>query len=181
MGSYLKAVLPRSRGGAAKYESVAVGEHELPHSVTAGGCRPGVCNTLASFLPTELALQTTGHDMKGQSSFYEYVDFDRTRCQAGATVLAGWPAFPWGRLGKGPRAASLEPIVLSGVSAEVLALLALPLHLGRCASAAAWHARTPSTITATIHAEPAAAASAAPPPIPSTAALPPVLGRRVGI
>ena len=82
----IKQLLPRSKGGAARFEKFAV--DEIPQNASAGGARPGVCNTLASCMPAELAVHTTGHDMRSQSSLWEYVDVSHAIAQVGATVLA---------------------------------------------------------------------------------------------
>ncbi len=54
VGSFIKQLLPRSKGGAARFEKFAV--DEIPQNASAGGARPGVCNTLASCMPAELAV-----------------------------------------------------------------------------------------------------------------------------
>jgi hypothetical protein len=52
-------------------------------------------------MPIELAVRTTGHDIKSVSAFFEYVDPSRALCIPGAIVLADFPALPWGQHGMG--------------------------------------------------------------------------------
>ena len=118
VGSFIKQLLPRSKGGAARFEKFAV--DEIPQNASAGGARPGVCNTLVSSMPAELAVHTTGHDMRSQSSLWEYVDVSHAIAQVGATVLAGFKPFPWGTLGIGPKPASLNAVELFGVGTDKL-------------------------------------------------------------
>lgn len=92
--------------------SAKVGKVELPEKPVDGGIRPGACNTLLKYMPAELAVYTTGHEMKGVlSSFFEYIDAELAKCMPGAIVLAGWPALPWGQFGDGPTPASLDVLV----------------------------------------------------------------------
>jgi hypothetical protein len=49
----------------------------LPDDVSAGGIRPGACNMLRCTMPADLAVIATGHDLRGTSAFYEYIDADR--------------------------------------------------------------------------------------------------------
>mmetsp|Transcript_13334 Transcript_13334/g.33290 ORF Transcript_13334/g.33290 Transcript_13334/m.33290 type:complete len:122 (-) Transcript_13334:711-1076(-) len=88
------------RGGAAKYAKFSV--DALPDRVTAGGVRPGASNTLCKYMPAEMVVHVTGHELKTTSALYEYVDANRAIAIPGARVLAGWPALPWGHLGDGP-------------------------------------------------------------------------------
>jgi hypothetical protein len=85
-------------GGAAKYQHVAV--PELPDKPSAGGFRPGACNEMGTYMPTEFVVQVSGHETSGISALAAYIDMTRPLHVVGATVLAGWPAFPWGQCGK---------------------------------------------------------------------------------
>lgn len=76
LGSFVKGLYPAQQGGAKKFEKVAV--WSLPkQGATAGGIRPGVCNTLARYMPGELIVQITGHELKNSSAVYEYIDAQR--------------------------------------------------------------------------------------------------------
>jgi hypothetical protein len=106
---WVKALLPRELGGAAKYQEVAV--TTLPLRASATGSRTGTINTLASCMPVELAVQATGHDLTGVSAFYEYIGADISLNMVSAIPLGGWDPLPWGHLGMGPRPATLEALV----------------------------------------------------------------------
>ena len=108
LGLYLKDLLPRLRGGAASFSKVAV--VVLPDDVSAAGVRPGASNTLAKWMPGELIAHVTGHELKGTSALYEYIDASRALAIPGALVLAGWPALPWGQHGAGPSPPSLDAL-----------------------------------------------------------------------
>ena len=111
----MQSVQPEAKGGAAAYKHVAVAD--LPEGLTAGGIRPGGCNTLACAMPVEIVVHTTGHELKGLTSMAEYIDANLAACMPGYIVLAGFPPLPWGQLGKGPSAPSLD--VLTGPGATV--------------------------------------------------------------
>mmetsp|Transcript_11867 Transcript_11867/g.25044 ORF Transcript_11867/g.25044 Transcript_11867/m.25044 type:complete len:409 (-) Transcript_11867:690-1916(-) len=103
IGSWLRAMQPLGRGGAAKYAKFShFSVDALPDRVTAGGVRPGASNTLCKYMPAEMVVHVTGHELKTTSALYEYVDANRAIAIPGARVLAGWPALPWGHLGDGP-------------------------------------------------------------------------------
>lgn len=89
-------------------------------SATANGVRPGVANHLAKFMPADFIACITGHEMRWGSALYDYLDVDLAILGVGARVLAGWKPPEWGRLGEGPRHASLEPITMSGVDMSIL-------------------------------------------------------------
>ena len=106
LGSYIKALQPaQADGGLVKYKDVAV--PGLPVGVSAASIRPGVCNTLVSNMPVEIAIANTGHTLTSVSVNFEYVDSALAVCIPGALVLAGWPAPPWGQLSPGVVPASL--------------------------------------------------------------------------
>eukprot|EP00966_Prymnesium_polylepis_P192789 4468291-Prymnesium_polylepis.1 len=119
LGEYMSAVLPREQGGLKRYEKVAVGVGDLPKGICAGGIRPGACNTLEACMPAELVVHNTGHEMKGATSMYCYIDSKMSTCMPGAIVLAGFPALPWGHLGRGPSAPTLLVLSSLGVSLEL--------------------------------------------------------------
>lgn len=58
--------------------------------------------------------------MTSVSAIFEYVQPDIALNVVGATVLAGYPAHPWGQLGKGPVPPSLESLVAAGYNPEAL-------------------------------------------------------------
>ena len=89
--------------------------------MSAGGIRPGVINTLTKYMPVEFVVCMTGHEMKGGTAAYEYIDAQLALCMPGALVLAGWPKLPWGQLGDGPTPADISVLFSLGVSAEELA------------------------------------------------------------
>ena len=84
---------------------------------------------LSAYMPAELVAHVTGHEL-GTSALWEYLDCTRALCIPGATVLAGWPAFPWGNHGMGPSPPSLDAIIsplldmekLEGIVDEVFRL-----------------------------------------------------------
>ena len=51
---------------------------------------------------------------------WEYIGAKLALVVPSAVVLAGWRAFPWGQLGKGPISPSLQPILVSGTPMEML-------------------------------------------------------------
>ena len=62
-----------------------------------------------------------GHELKNLlCAIFEYLDANACGCMPGAVVLGGWPALPWGHLGKGPAPASLQPLVEIGVDEDML-------------------------------------------------------------
>ena len=97
-----------SEDGSQRYSNVRV--HELPGSVSAAGVRHGVVNLLCQFMPPEFAVAITGHSLKSMISLYEYLTRQRIMNIPGMTALAGFPAFPWGQIGKSPQPASLEAL-----------------------------------------------------------------------
>ena len=118
IGDYMTAVLPKAQGGIDRYAAVAA--TGLPDGISAGGIRPGCCNALNANMPTEHSVAMTGHELKGFTSFHEYTDSSLAMCMPGAILLAGWPALPWGQLGRGPSAPSLLVLVPHGISMELL-------------------------------------------------------------
>ena len=102
LGDWLRALRPCEKGGAAGYAGKGYSVPSLPENVNAGGIRPGVSNMLSKYMPGELVVHVTGHDLKSTSALYEYVDADRALALPGALVLAGWQALPWGHHGDGP-------------------------------------------------------------------------------
>lgn len=66
---------------------------------------------LHKYMPGELIAHVTGHDLKGTSALYEYIDASRALAIPGALVLAGWPALPWGHHGAGPKPPSLDALL----------------------------------------------------------------------
>ena len=119
LSSYIKALQPTGRPGAVqKYAHVAVSS--LPPQPTAAGFRPGAADTLAVSVPAEIAVHTTGHDLKGMSALWNYLESRIALCIAGAIALSGWRPLPYGQLGEGPVHPSLQPILDGGETLERL-------------------------------------------------------------
>ena len=116
IGSYIRALQPKEKGGSAMYAQYAV--PNLPEDANAGGIRPGVCNELCTCMPAEIAAASTGHEMNHISAMYSYVDASLAMNMPGATVLGGFPPPPWGQLCRGPVPASLAAILNLGVNAH---------------------------------------------------------------
>ena len=70
----------------------------------------GVVNHLTTRTPVEFVISVTQHQMKGKSALYNYIEADHAALQPGASILAGWPAFPWGQCGRGAAAPSLDAL-----------------------------------------------------------------------
>jgi hypothetical protein len=53
-----------------------------------------------------------GHDLQASTgcAFFAYADLNEAATMPGASVLAGWPAPPWGQIAMGPTPASLHPV-----------------------------------------------------------------------
>lgn len=69
----------------------------LPPNPTAASVRPGAADTLCMSLAAELSVHTTGHDLTNMSALWEYIGALISLCIPGAVILAGWPAFAYGR------------------------------------------------------------------------------------
>ena len=110
LGDWLKALRPLGKGGAAAYAGKGYSVPSLPDNANAGGIRPGVSNMLSKYMPGELVAHMTGHDFRGASALYEYVDADRALALVGALVASGWPALPLGQHGDGPSPPSLDAL-----------------------------------------------------------------------
>ena len=113
MGRYVKDLRP---GGAREYASHPA---KLPDAPTAGGIRPGALNELEVEMPAEFVAHTSGHSFD-IGSLYVYLDASVAKCMPGATVLAGWPGFPWGQLARGPSPPTLIALEHLGVSLSSL-------------------------------------------------------------
>ena len=124
LSSYLSAV--SIEAGIKTYKDVAV---QLPEGVCAGGIRPGGCNVLTSQMPAEIAVHTTGHELKNSSSsLWEYVDANLSVVVVGGIVTAAWPPLTWGHLGMPPKPPSLEVLGEVGITMEKLEEIA-DMHL----------------------------------------------------
>ena len=111
LGDWLKALRPPGSGGAVGYaEFTKEIKPPLHDTINAGGIRPGCSNFLSKYMPAEFVAHVTGHDYKGTSALFEYVDADRALALIGALVLAGWPPLPYGHHGAGPVPASLDAL-----------------------------------------------------------------------
>ena len=86
---YWTQLRPISKGtyNLGTYKNVV--NHDFD-SATAQGFRRGAVNELACSVPLEFAVQTTGHDMKSKSAFFEYLNTSRSMLQNGTVVLGGW-------------------------------------------------------------------------------------------
>ena len=117
LSNYIKGLQPEGRPGALKkYTDVGCTVASLPPHPTAAGFRPGAADTLAIAVPAELAVHNTGHDLTGLSALWEYLNTRVSLTIPGLVVLAGWPPFPYGQLGKGPIHPTLD--ALTGLSSE---------------------------------------------------------------
>ena len=116
LGTYLKHLRPGAAGTYAKY---AV--KDLPPTATAGGIRAGCITCLSQCMPQEHVAMVSGHELSGVSALYEYLRADRATAMAGATKLAGWQPFEWGKLGRGPVPATLASLAsLAGCNVAAL-------------------------------------------------------------
>lgn len=120
LGDWLRALRPLDKGGAAGYAGKGFFVPSLHENVNAGGIRPGVSNMLSKYMPGELVAHMTGHDFRGVSALYEYVDADRALALVPALVAAGWPALPWGQHGDGPVPPSIDALRDAGEDVDVL-------------------------------------------------------------
>ena len=132
LGTYIKGVMP---GGLKKFAEFAVSS--LPDDASAAGIRPGAINTLCTNVPVQLCVSNTGHDLRGFSSFFEYVGATIPQLMPGAVLLAGYPPLTWGTTGKGPVPASFAALVAPGVDEEKLELMLIALFQVSCAVSAA--------------------------------------------
>lgn len=109
LSSFIKAIRPGT--DVKTYKDVVIMDtRDLPTDAVAGGIRPGACNELMCCMPVDIAVHTTGHELKGFSAFHEYIDSHRAMLMPGAIVLAGFPALPWGQMAKGPVPATLAAL-----------------------------------------------------------------------
>eukprot|EP00966_Prymnesium_polylepis_P144886 3345669-Prymnesium_polylepis.1 len=122
LSNYIKGVQSDMRVGAQKKYSDREGATapSLPPEPTAAGVRPGAAETLACAVPAEFAVHNTGHDFTSLSALWNYLQGRIALTIQGVTVLAGWLAFPYGQMGKGPKHPTL--VALIGVSTERLEL-----------------------------------------------------------
>ncbi|XRB14461.1 hypothetical protein RI054_08g43010 [Pseudoscourfieldia marina] len=67
---------------------------ELPGGRIRRRSRPGVVNYATMHVDPMFLCHTTGHDGKGFSNLFEYMDASVAMAIPGAVVLAGWPALP---------------------------------------------------------------------------------------
>ena len=79
--------------------------------VNAAGIRKGAVDLMATYMPNELVVAATGHDLSSVSALDSYIQADAAKAMAGAVVLAGFAPFPWGHRGKGPTPASWDELV----------------------------------------------------------------------
>jgi hypothetical protein len=105
IGDILKALRPEAKGGKPKF---APGVPSLPDEPTSQSIRHGRINHLVAHMPEFFAVSTTGHETRSICAIYEYVKALRTFLQPGAVIGAGFSPLPWGHLGEGPKAPSLD-------------------------------------------------------------------------
>jgi hypothetical protein len=94
---------------------------------SAGGLRVGAVNALARWVPAEIAVHATGHDLTGLSALWNYMRASVALLAPSLCVLGGWPAPPYGQLGSGPVPADLSALHF-GLS-ESMACFSLMLAL----------------------------------------------------
>ena len=117
--AYVKAIQATGKQGALqRYAEVAI--DSLPPDPTAAGLRPGACDTIAMYVPAEIAVHTTGHDLTGMSALWEYLACRLALLVPPAIVLAGWRPLPWGQLGRAPTPASYLALIEVGLSEDLL-------------------------------------------------------------
>ena len=75
---------------------------------------------LAASVPAEIAVHTTGHDLENLSALWNYLDCRVALTIPGAIALSGFPPLPYGQLGQGPSAPSLNALVVKGVALDRL-------------------------------------------------------------
>ena len=88
--NYAKAIVKTSDKDASmkNYQDFVV---DIPPLVNASNFRKGSCNCLSFAQPIEHCVCVSGHDLTGQSAFYEYIEDTLTKVLSTALVLAGWP------------------------------------------------------------------------------------------
>jgi len=123
-GEFIKALLPQPRGAKA-FKDYAV--DTLPSDVSAASFRVGCINTLACHVPCEIGVHVTGHDCLSMSAWYNYFKLVLPHIICALKVLFGWLPPPWGTIGPPTKAASLAPIVDSGVDQARLRKMILDL------------------------------------------------------
>jgi hypothetical protein len=80
---------------------------------SAGGLRVGGVNSLARYVPAEIAVHATGHEITNMSAMWNYLEANIALLMPSLCVLAGWPAPPHGQLGDGPVPADLAAVHLN--------------------------------------------------------------------
>ena len=83
----------------------------------------GVVEALVLRVPDIFAAVKTGHDLSSVSAMYDYMCARLVLTIAGAVVLAGWPALPWGQLGPGAQPACLDALLVCAVDLAQLMLV----------------------------------------------------------
>ena len=120
-GDFVKALLPEPKGAQA-YKDHAI--DTLPPNVSAASFRVGGVNTMAISLPCSQAAHITGHDCLHMSAWYNYLRVILPHIIAALKVLFGWLSpYPYGSIGPPTKAASLAPILETGVDPACLRLM----------------------------------------------------------
>ena len=113
IGQYMKDV---AVGTKSKFQKCATaGEWAAQLDFTGAGIRPAAINELSLYMPAEFVTNITGQHMAILCAMYEYMDATLAMLQPALVVLAGFQPLPFGRLGKGPAAASLRALLEQGV------------------------------------------------------------------
>ena len=111
LANFIKGMQPAGRTGSLAKYAKHFAVPSLPPKPSCNGVRHGASETLATAVPAELAVHTTGHDLSGLSALWEYLDTHIALTIPGAIALAEWPSLPYGHLGKGPVHPSLQPLI----------------------------------------------------------------------
>ena len=119
---WVKDLLAENRGGSGTKEWEGFQVDSLPLKASAAGFRRGACNLIAQFLQAEIAVHTTGHDLRDMSALWEYLDADLALSIAAAVILAGHKPFSYGQLGRAPVPPSIVVLETIGVQEDALRL-----------------------------------------------------------
>jgi hypothetical protein len=68
--------------------------------------------TIKCLLSLTMPPRIAGHDLQASTgcAFFAYADLNEAATMPGASVLAGWPAPPWGQIAMGPAPPSLQAV-----------------------------------------------------------------------
>ena len=124
LGDYMRAVLPRNRGGAFKYQHVAV--TEVMPELTAAGARYSAVDRTQCAHPFDINLHGTGQEGVQSGSVFRtnYAAANKGACKTVAATLVGHVPPQWGTLRQGPFPPELSALEPMGVDMPQLNLLA---------------------------------------------------------